>query len=229
MFDEHLDRLREVAVSVLRERDPQFELSSNERYAASIHGKILNHSSLLRNGLAETLALLGSHPRALISCSVGKAHVTAVLAVREILAGADWVLWASLNDLLPLLAEAAPGEFLGAVENALNSEPCPFDTVFAEEGTGFMGRSHMTGLLWALETLAWEAECLTRVIVILGELAARDPGGNWGNRPDNSLSTILLPWLPQTCAPAIRRQTAVATLLKERSEVGWKLLLAPTA
>ncbi|MCL5125196.1 MAG: hypothetical protein M1511_11985 [Deltaproteobacteria bacterium] len=226
LFDEHLDRLKEAAVSVLRERDPQFELSSDERYAASIHGKVLTYSRLLRNGLAESLALLGSHPKALTSCSFGKAEATAVLAVREVLADADWVLWASLNDLLPLLAEAAPGEFLDAVENALNSDPCPFDTVFAQEGTRNFSRNYMTGLLWALETLAWDAEYLTRVVVILGELAARDPGGNWANRPANSLSTILLPWLPQTCAPITKRQAAVATLLNELPGVAWKLLLA---
>ena len=84
----------------------------------------------------------------------------------------------------------------------------------------------MTGLLWALESLAWDAEYLTRVVVILGELAARDPGGKWANRPANSLSTILLPWLPQTCAPIQKRKTAVETLLKEVPSIGWKLLLA---
>lgn len=225
LFDEHLDRLKEVAVSVLRERDPQFELPPNERYAANIHGKVLAHSRLLRNGLAESLALLGSHPKALTSCSFGKAEATAVLTVREILAGADWVLWASLNDILPLLAEAAPGEFLDAVENALNSDPCPFDTVFSQEGSGIGGRNYMTGLLWGLETLAWDAEYLTRVVVILGELATRDPGGNSANRPVNSLSTILMPWLPQTCAPVPKRQAAVATLLNEFPAVAWKLLL----
>jgi len=103
------------------------------------------------------------------------------------------VQWASLNDLLPLLAEAAPREFLDAVEHALNSDPCPFDTVFAQEGPAIMGNNYLTGLLWALETLAWDAEYLTRVVVILGELAARDPGGNWANRPANSLAEILLP------------------------------------
>ena len=226
LFDEHLDRLKEAAVSVLRERDPQFELSPDERYAASIHGKVLTHSHLLRNGLAESLALLGSHPKALTSCSFGKAEATAVLAVREVLTDADWVLWASLNGLLPLLAEAAPGEFLDAVEKALNSDPCPFDTVFAQEGAGIWGRNHMTGLLWALETLAWDAEYLIRVVVILGELAARDPGGNWANRPSESLATVLLPWLPQTCAPVPKRQSAVATLLNEFPDVAWKLLLA---
>lgn len=225
LFDDHLDMIKEVAVSVLRERDPQFDLSPDERYAASIHGKVLNHSNSLRNGLADSLALLGSHPKALTSCSFNKAEVTAFLAVREILADADWVLWASLNDLLPLLAEAAPGEFLGAVENALNSDPCPFDMIFAQEGSGFMGRNYMTGLLWGLETLAWDAEYLTRVVIILGELAARDPGGNWANRPADSLSTILLPWLPQTCAPIQKKKAAVLTLFNELPNVAWKLML----
>ena len=225
LFDEHLDLIKKVAVSVLRERDPQFDLSPDERYAASIHGKVLNHSNLLRNGLADSLALLGSHPKALTSCSFNKAEATAFLAVREILAGADWVLWASLNDLIPLLSEAAPVEFLDAVENALNSDPCPFDTVFAQEGAGIMGRNYMTGLLWGLETLAWDAEYLTRVVIILGELAARDPGGNWVNRPVNSLSTILLPCLPQTCAPIQKRKAAVLTLFNELPDVAWKLIL----
>jgi hypothetical protein len=226
LFDEHLDRLQIAANSVLRETDPQFELPGEERYASSIHGKVLAHSHLLRNGLAESLALLGSHPKSLTSCKVGKAEVTAVLAVRAILADADWQRWASLNDLLPLLAEAAPGEFLDVVEKALNSDPCPFDEVFAQEGDGFMGRTYMSGVLWALETLAWDANQLSRVVICLGELAARDPGGRWSNRPANSLTTILLPWLPQTCAPVAKRGAAVATLLAELPDIGWKLVVS---
>lgn len=225
LFDEHLDRLGQVAVSVLRGRDPQFELPPDQRYAANIHGKVLAHSHSLRNGLAETLALLGSHPGALTSCTSGKAQVTAVLAVREILAEADWVLWASLDRLLPLLAEAAPGQFLDSVEDALGNKLCPFDTIFAQESGGIMGNNYLSGLLWALETLAWDAQYLTRVVVVLGELTARDPGGSYANRPANSLSTILLPWHPQTCAPVHKRLTAVETLQTELPDVAWKLLL----
>src|SRR5207245_2017844 len=75
LFDEHLDGLKDAAVNVLRERDPKFELPTEERYAASIHGKILRHSHVLRKGLAESLALVGSHPKALISYFFGKADV----------------------------------------------------------------------------------------------------------------------------------------------------------
>ena len=226
LFDEHLDRLQVAATSVLTEKDPQFDLPSGERYASSFHGKVLAHSHRLRNGLAESLALLGSHPEALTSCTHRRAEGTAVLAVRNILADADWERWASLNDLLPLLAEAAPGEFLDAVEKALISELCPFDRIFAEEGDGVMDCTYMSGALWALETLAWNPDHLSRVVICLGELAARDPGGTWSNRPANSLTTILLPWMPQTCTPFATRAAAVSALLAELPDVGWKLLVS---
>ncbi len=224
-YDDHLDRFREVAVSILTEKDPRFDLPRDERYAASLYGKVLTHSDLLRDGLSETLALLGSHPRVLTSCSFGKAESIAMLTVRSIFAGADWVLWASLNRQLPLIAEAAPGEFMDSVEKALGTDPCPFSTVFAQEDTGIMGSNYTTGLLWALESLAWNAEQLARVTVILGELAAKDPGGNWANRPLNSLITIFLPWLPQTCAPLQKRKSAIETLIRELPQIAWKLLL----
>jgi hypothetical protein len=226
LFDDHLDRVLKVAVEVLTERDPQFELPKSERYAAAIHGKTMKHSSAMREGLSETLALLGSQSGALTSASHGKAEGTARVAVRKILEDADWVLWASLNDCLPALAEAAPREFLDAVENTLSQTPSPFVEVFGQESSGFVGRNYTTGLLWGLEALAWHPDYLTRVTVILGDLAALDPGGNWANRPANSLSDIFLPWHPQTCADIPKRKAAISALLREQPEVCWKLLLA---
>ena len=225
LFDEDLDRFKVATVRVLREPDPKFELPSEKRIMANIYGKVLNHSYSLRKGLAESLALLGCYPEALKSCSLSKAEATAVLAIREILSNADWVLWASLNDLLPLLAEAAPGEFLDAVEKALDGDTCPFDMILAQEKSGIFGSNYMTGLLWALETLAWDSDYLIRVVVLLGELAARDPGGNWTNRPANSLFTILLPWFPQTCALVPKRKDAIEVLINEHPQVAWTLLL----
>ena len=226
VFDDHLGGLQAAATTVLTERDPQFELPSEERYAAAIHGKVFLHSHQLRNGLAESLALIGSHPGALRSCTSGRAESIAALTVRSILAKADWERWASLNDVLPLLAEAAPAEFLRAVEQSLLSEPCPFDRVFAEEGDSSMSRTYMSGLLWALETLAWEPDHLGRVMLCLAELAMRDPGGRQENRPSNSLTTILLPWLPQTCATLETRRAALSALLSELPDVGWGLLVS---
>jgi len=115
IFNAHLDKFKECAVEVLKEIDPQFELPAEERYAASIHGKILKHSLGLRKGMAETLALLGNYGDKLVNSSQHKPEFTAALTIRDILKHADWKLWGSINDLLPILAEAAPGEFLGQV------------------------------------------------------------------------------------------------------------------
>lgn len=225
LFDDYLDRFQLLTIEVLREKDSQFELDPDRRFASSLYGKGLKHSHELRKGLAETLALLASYPENLTSCSHGKAEHTARSTVQAVLENSDWELWGSLNDVLPLLAEAAPLEFLNAVEEGLTREPCPFDQLFAQESSAFTGRNYMTGLLWAFEGLAWSDEYLTRVVIILGELAARDPGGNWGNRPGNSLWAILLPWFPQTLASIQKRLSAVATLQNEFPEVAWKLLL----
>jgi hypothetical protein len=226
LYDDHLDRFREIVTEVFREIDPKFDLPPDQRFAASVHGKVLAHSRRLRNAVAETLALLGSHPDALQSCSLGKAEMIAALTIREIFSEADWYRWASLNDLLPLLAEASPREFLDAVDKALQKNPSPFDQIFAQEGDSLFGGNYLTGLLWALETLAWDANHLTRAVICLGELAERDPGGQSGNRPANSLKTIFLPWAPQTCASVAKRTAAIKTLLMELPKVGWKLLIS---
>ena len=148
------------------------------------------------------------------------------MAVHEILKDGDWVLWASLNDLLPTLAEAGPVPFLDSVTKALSQTPCPFVSVYSQEGPSVMGQNYLTGFLWALETLAWHSDYLQRVTVLLGELAAIDPGGNWANRPSNSLTDIFLPWFPQTCAPIPKRKAAVTALIKEQPTVGWKLIVS---
>jgi hypothetical protein len=225
--DEDLDHFRDAAITVLGERDPKFELPKEERFSASIHGKILQYSESLRKGISETLALLGSRANVLSSCSQGKAQFTANFTVRTLLKDADWVIWASLGSHLYMLAEAAPSEFLDAVENVLlNPAESPFNALFAQEGSGMSGWNYTSGLLWALETLAWHPDYLVRVTMLLGELAAIDPGGTWANRPANSLVDIFLPWHPQTCASIQQRKEAVELLLREQPSVGWKLLQA---
>jgi len=226
--DDDLYRFQEMAVSVLSEHDPVFDLPKEDRYAAIIHGKVLAHSSLIRRGIAETLALIGSRPKVLSSCSNGKAEATSVLVVRSLLNKAKWDRWATLDSIMPLLAEAAPDEFLDAVESVLvDLDNAPFHKIFAEEGGGVMGGSnYMCGLLWALETLAWSPEFISRVSVILADIALIDPGGNWANRPLNSLADIFLPWHVQTTSPFEKRKSAVEAVLREQPGVGWKLLLA---
>ena len=226
LYDQHLERFLSTATSVLSERDPQFDLPPKERYMAQVHEKVLMHSHRLRKGISESLALIGTHPEALVSCTTGQAKIIASHAVRELLFDADWERWAGLGNLLSDLAEASPDEFLKAVESALLRPSSPFDELFSQEEPGLFGRNYLSGLLWALESLAWDKAYLVRVCTILGELANRDQGGNWGNRPSSSLTRILLPWLPRTTAPASTRRAAITSLQRENPQIAWTLLLS---
>ncbi len=226
IFDQDLDRFKAIATTVLTERDPLFELPASERYLAGIKGKIPPHSRQLRKSVAEGLAILGNHTGLLVNCSPHIAEATALLTLRDIFDNADWILWGSLNDYLPTLAEAAPDEFLSIVEQAFHVSPSPFDELLKQEETSVLGyRNYLTGLFWALEGLAWEEKYLVRVCVILGKLGQKDKRRQSGNSPANSLRTILLPWFPQTLASIDKRKVAVQTLCKEASDVGWNLLL----
>lgn len=225
ILDHDLDRFKSLAVSILKEPNPAFELPLGTRYAASIYGKVLKYSPVLRKGMAEGLAILGSQPEVVINCSQIQAEKTCALVIRELLTDSDWVLWGSLNDLLPTLAEASPDEFLDLVEKAMRLKPCLFDELFSQEGDGITGGNYLTGLLWALEGLAWDEKYLVRVCVALGELASHDPGGQWSNRPENSLTNILLPWRPQTLASVDKRKLAVKKVLQEWPDIAWNLLI----
>lgn len=225
ILDQNLQLFKSLAISVLKEPDPAFELPADKRYAASIHGKVLNFSPILRQGIAEGLAIIGSRSEACVNCSQGNAEATSNFVICTVLTDADWVLWGSLNGLLPTLAEAAPEKFLDAVEKAMRQTPCAFDELFSQEGNGITGSNYLTGLLWALEGLAWGEQYLVRVCVALAELASHDPGGQWANRPSNSLATILLPWLPQTLASIEKRQVAVRAIFDEWPDIAWNLLV----
>ncbi len=226
IFDEHLERFQTVALTVLRERNPALDLKPEERYAASIHNKVLKHSCNIRRGIAATLAILGNHEQLFTKCTVGRAKTTALLSVRNLLRDANWETWISINPVTPLLAEAAPEEFLSIVEHALQDASNPFTEFFSQECNGTFGSSYISTLLWALESLAWEPAFLVRITAILGKLASIDPGGVFCNRPSGTLVTIFLPWFPQTLAPISTRKTAIEVLLRDFPSVAWKLLLA---
>ena len=226
IFDQNIDTFMPLALAVLKEPDPAFEMPAEERYMASIHGKVMKCSRVLRQGIAEGLAILGAQPNACSNCSQGKVEATCGWVINQLLTDANHVLWGSLNELLPTLAEVDPDEFLDGVEKAMRMTPCPFNELFFQEGNGITGGNYLTGLLWALEGIAWDEKQLVPVCVVLGELASHDPGGQWANRPSNSLATILMPWFPQTLASADKRKVAVQAIFNKCSDiVAWNLLL----
>lgn len=226
IFNKHLDTFKVACIEVLGEVDPALALSKDERYSASIYGKNRKYSESLRTGLAETLVWLSLNQDKLVNCSPHFCDRTIILIIRSLLENKQWQAWASIDRYLPVIAEAHPTEFLNCVDVALKQNPCPFEELYNQEENGFGGTNHITGLLWGLENLAWTEDCLARVCLILAELASKDPGGNWANRPINSLKTILLPWLPQTLANKDKRVKAVKPVARDFPDIAWQVILA---
>lgn len=226
IYDNHLVSLDDVATKVLGEINPEFELPQEKRYAAAIYDKKLSYSESIREGIAESIVLIGIDKDKLINCSTNSRNFIAPKIVRKLLLDTNWKLWGSLNSIMPTLAEAAPDEFLNCVEHALRRDDKPFESLFRQEGNGFGGRIYTTGLLWALEGLAWSELYLPRILLILAELASKDPGGNWANRPVNSLKTILLPWLPQTLANKNKRISAIKPVIRDFPDIAWQVIMS---
>jgi hypothetical protein len=222
-----LDRLRMVIEDILGSPDPLYELPESERWMARIKGKVQKGSELLRKGLAETLAMLGARGEGSAVSTGATAADYARHIVRGLLARAnsDWRMWASLSHSLALVAEAAPDEFLEALELGLVGADPVLLKLFAKEDVGPMGPSSPhPGLLWALETLAWSPQYLGHAVLCLAKLARLDPGGKLGNRPQHSLHSIFLPWLPQTSADLDQRLVVIDVLRAQEPKVAWLLL-----
>ncbi|OPY50674.1 MAG: hypothetical protein A4E49_02632 [Methanosaeta sp. PtaU1.Bin112] len=224
LTDDVLERFEAIALEVLGEKDPQYELPVNERWLANIHGKTPIHSVHLRGGLAETLALMASlSDQCTSSTKSGQEWANSI--VRMIFDKVtDWQLWASLSPFLPLLAEAAPEVFLEAVEHDLSATSPSLIDLFTDVEDDIMQSSPHTGLLWALEVLAWSPEHLGQSAILLAKLARMDPGGKLTNRPINSLQRIFLTWHPCTTANLERRLSILDVIRHREPRVAWDLV-----
>ncbi len=218
-----LEAFKNVTLSVLGTVDPRYELPLDQRYAATIYGKKLPNSGFLREGLAETLAILATRGLPSETQDIISAQERVTGIIHSLLnSNVDWQIWASVAYFLPTLAEAAPEAFLEAVDDGLAGDNPTLVQLFLQEDT--FGDSPHTGLLWAMEVLVWEAQYLSQVTLILGKLSRLDPGGKIINRPFPSLCEIFLCWNPQTPATLEQRLRVIDTLIARVPDIAWQLL-----
>jgi len=220
------EKLKEISLKVLKETEPSLDLEPEKRWMASVYGKETKYSRTLREGIVQTLILIGVFGDRMdldLSCTP---QVWVDSVIWELLDKADWKLWYSLFDVLPLVAEASPSSFLDAVEDSLSQETPPIMGMFSETEDILTSHSAHPSLLWALEGLAWDPSLLGRVTLILGKLARLDPGGKLANRPINSLRSIFLLWLPHTFATLKQRLEILDMLIEREPEIGWDLLIS---
>ena len=215
-----------VAECVLSESDPALELPENQQWAAGLYGKVREHSNALRTGVCETLVMLSVHGTALFRKRLGADVGEDVAAlVNRLLTPFTSDNLRSNNDDLPGYAEAAPNEFLTLLEKDLRRRKPVLKELLKPVGPGVFEHPWRTGILWALERLAWNPQTLMRVVVILASLSQTKIDDNWVNKPIRSLSTILHSGVPQTAAPLDDRIRALETLCRRFPDIGWRICI----
>lgn len=227
--EDDLKRYFSMARKVLGEDDPALDLPENERWAASIHGKVREFSSAFREGISETLVLLAVHGDRLFQARLGvDTKFQAACVVRDLLSLPLTTRRLEANDRdLPTYAEAAPDEFLSILEDDLSGDdPAVLGLLRPVAPSSFGLTPSRTGLLWALEGLSWSPTTLPRAASILARLAQVEISDNWVNKPMNSLQSIFRSWMPQTAASHEARVNVMKTLAAHFPNAAWKICMA---
>ena len=218
-----LDRVFLVAEYVLSESDPALELPERERWMAAVHGKLRDHSNALRRRMGETLILLSEYGGRLFDERLGD-HVENRVSdlVRKLLFPLDVKRLSSFEANLPALAEAAPKAFLEVIEDDLRGDnPAVIDLMKPVDSGSFGAGRFRTGILSALECLAWSPELLPRVVEVLARLSYRKIDDNRSATPKNTLRSLFRFWMPDTDAAIEQRMRALDGLVGRHPDIGW--------
>ncbi len=215
-----------LAEYVLSEQDPALELPEDQQWAAAIYGKVRDHSGVLREGICETLVILAVHGNNLFRDRLGfdaEAHVSRL--IRQLLTPFTLDKLLSHEHDLPRYAEAAPNAFLTLLENDLQQPEPVLLGLLKPASTGISGRCPRTGLLWALECLAWKPQNLGRVAAVLAQLSRIKIDDNWANKPLASLEAIFRSWMPQTAASLEDRIRVLEMLAGRFPDIAWQICI----
>lgn len=219
-----IKRFFEVADLVLSERDPSLDLPEADRWAAHIYNKTRDISASLRDGIADSLALLAEHGKTLFFGRTGidTEHLCSRV-VTALLTPLDPDKLESQSSDLPVYAETAPDTLLSIIEDDLKqTEPVVFSLVRPVDSNLF-SRNPRTGLLWALENLAWSPRHFPRVVKILAALSKIRLDDNWVNKPAETLRSFFRSWFPQTGASLQQRIAILTQLIADDPEAAWSI------
>jgi len=220
-----LSRLAEIAIRQLSQEDNSLEVDPDERFAFCSDTGSYDASKVLREGLAHGMVLFAANAECCKQVPFDDRQSLPVQVVRKTLDGCDWKIWATLDDLLPYLAEVAPEEYLAQASRFIRRKKGGLLCLYGQERRGAFGRTYITGLVNSFSILAWFPEYLAESLRILGEMAKLDPTGQWHPRPIDVFQKALHPLAAHTWASVNRRVGIFTALIKRLDRrVAWEAL-----
>ncbi len=222
--EEDLTKFITMAKNVLSKSNPATELLENEEGSPDIFRSMGDPSDMLRNGIRDTLVFLSIYGKDLFLSRLGinmKDRVSAL--VKHLLTSPSGEILKSYNHDLPDFADTAPGVFLDILQGDLQQTNLSLRSLLQPIGSNIFSSPPRTGILWALERLAWHKEYLEVVVDILAELSRTRIDDNWVNTPIRSLAAIFHSWLPQTAVSVKDRIDRLKWLCNHHSDIGWQI------
>lgn len=220
--DDVIERWKQMTLDVLSEVNPSYGLNPLEKVEQQLNQPTsqVQYSEELKSGIARSLAMVGSMDGD--GALSGKLRDSAVDIVDQLLSQAveddSGRFWNLIGPRLRYLAEAAPQQFVDVVIDNLEQDSSSLLRAF---------NSDSSDLLWALEVLAWSNDYFDDAIECLASLSAnRVDDIQCGNRSGESLSAILCGWANFTTVSSGKKLTALDSVKRMSSSVGWDLLFA---
>ncbi|MFD0941363.1 hypothetical protein [Pedobacter boryungensis] len=217
--------LKQAITLALRKGNPYIPKDENNPFDI-ISGSDRQYSTWAREGLLQSLILIGFYGNGLELDGMDDPQGWTDEVVGSLLKDADANLWISLDKELPLIAEASPSCFLHYVNISLNSSENTLLPMLTERPGMLTPSAYHTGMLWAMEALAWIPEYLEDATILLARLAKLDPGIKIVNNPINSLLEIYKSWHHQTLASLDQRIAVLRSLIEEDNDLAWKVLFS---
>lgn len=221
LIDADFKIIEEIFIEVLSEIDPSLDKEDENGVLFFKPGK---YSKNIKEGISQSLIIISTLSNE-FNLSKSNPNLWVDDIVYKVLNKNDIKFWKSLDKILPLIAEASPNSFLEIVEIFIDVDNSPIRALFNEKKGIITSTSYNTGLLWALECIAWDSEYISRVSILLLKLSSIDPGGNLTNRPINSLLEIFKPWHYQTLTDFNDRIEVLKNLSRSDFKMAKKLLI----
>lgn len=217
-FEDDIKKFEMASLRIVSEIDPKFDLESDKRMMSNIIGKKELYSKEIKKSVLETFAFMKSIESDFINCTK-EIENSQWYIVRNVLQDSNWKSLATLNDVLPILAEIDEDEYIKQIDNIIRNKSEELEKLFNEKEEFVTAMGYTYGLIWSLELIAWNSNYIMSIFDIYGKL------GKYDKKIIESMSRVLLPWYPQTNANINIRKTAVEMLLRDYDKIGWELLM----
>lgn len=226
LYKPDVDRLASAFKQCFSVIDNALDLPASKRGYAEVLGVKSANSQHLRRGLADGLAYCGAKSSEVNNFEHNYCSVVSERIVRELFLDSDWKLWASNVDVLLQFAEAAPDEFLEALERDLDESSQLITRLFEQsEAVGSYGVNYVSSVISCLGVLAWLPEYMTRAVLILGAIHGISAGGKCAVSAKNSLINIFSPMCLNTAALLKQRMAALNLLMEKNPVLGCDISL----